>query len=201
LTKPLRICAIHREDPVKPRKPLLEALRSAAAVLIPVISFVALQRITVEQPLRPGDRAPALTLRTASSGTTSLASPYTQRLAILFFSADCSRCRGELENLQRLQLLFAGRIEFLLITRSDRERTIALLDSLKVGITVGFDENSSAHAAFGVFKVPALFLVNSNGIVQLSSFGEHSLAIRKDQLESLLGQRSTESPKPTGSPE
>jgi peroxiredoxin len=161
-----------------------------------VILVVALQRISIKQPLKPGDQAPVLTLKKLSAGAVSLADLYHEPLAVLFFSANCPHCKTELRNIERLRNAFNGIVQFLLVSRSDEAATGALMDSLGMVIPVAIDEVGRACEKFGVFKVPALFLIDKNGIIQLTSFGEHSLDVRKEQLESFLQALATEAIKP-----
>ena len=169
----------------KPGKPL-EALRALAVVALPVILAVALQRISIEQPLKAGDAAPNLVLQDMNGGTISLPALYSRRLAVLFFSADCPHCRTELENADKLRQILGGRIQFLLITTSDRAKVKSLVDSLGIRITVAIDDKGRAQSAFGVFTVPAWYLINTRGAVHTSSFGERALDARREQLESFL---------------
>ena len=186
MTESLHHNETHREISSKPSGTPASTARILAALFIPVILVVVLQRISIEQPLKPGDQVPDLTLKTRPRGAVSLLNPDRQILTILFFSRDCSRCREELKNIEQLQRIFSEKVQFLLITRGDSARASALLDSLGIGVPVAFDGEGSVHKAFGVFKVPALFLINAQGIIQLSSFSEQAFTVRKNQLESLL---------------
>jgi peroxiredoxin len=105
---------------------------------------------------------------------------------VLFFSADCPRCKQELKNFQKLWEALGGHLKFLLITMSDRVRTKSLLDSLAISVPVAIDREGRAQRSFGAFPVPALFLINAGGIIHMTSFGERSLGVRKEQLETFL---------------
>lgn len=186
MTKSLHHSATHQEHPGKPRRKLVATLQFLAVTLIPVALVVALQRISIEQPLKAGEPAPNFTLKTLSGDTVSLASLYHERAAIFFFSADCPHCKKDLMNIEQLREVFGGRVQFLLVTRSDPAKTIALLDSLGVSTATAIDEGGRAQTAFGAFTVPAIFLINPGGIIHAGLFGERSLDVRREQLESLL---------------
>lgn len=193
LTMPHLHSTTNRQDSEeKPAK----SLQLLAVIMFAVILVVALQRISIQQPLKPGDQAPVLTLKKLPVGAVSLADFYHKPLAVLFFSANCPHCKTELRNIERLRNTFNGIVQFLLVSRSDQASTGALMDSLGMVIPVAIDEVGRASEKFGVFKVPALFLIDKNGIIQLTSFGEHSLDARKEQLESFLEALATEAIKP-----
>lgn len=167
------------------KKPLA-ALKLVAAVSVPVVLLIALQRISIEQPLKAGDSAPALVLQDPGAIPIYLSDLYSQRSAVLFFSADCPHCKQELKNFQKLWEALGGHLKFLLITMSDRVRTKSLLDSLGISVPVAIDREGRAQRSFGAFPVPALFLINAGGIIHMTSFGERSLGVRKEQLETFL---------------
>jgi peroxiredoxin len=185
LTTPLRHSAHHEENTDRRRNKPHATLQFLAAILLPVILVVALQRISIEQPLQAGDQAPELSLKDLSGKPVSLTNPHRQCSAILFFSPDCPHCKTELKNVEQLRAIFSS-IEFLLVSRGDRAKTRTLLDSLSVKVTAAIDAEGVAHNAFGVFTGPAWFLMDSYGIVHASLFGERSLDARKEQLESFL---------------
>jgi peroxiredoxin len=168
------------------KKSLPARLRFIAAISLPALLVIALQRISIEQPLKEGDLAPDPVLRGLHGDTVSLKQLYMHRLAVLFFSEDCPHCRRELQNMETLRETFGGGIQFLLITSGERMKTKSLLDSLGVDINVVFDQNGRARTAFGAFRIPALFLIDEKGIIHLTSFGERPLGVRREQLESLL---------------
>jgi peroxiredoxin len=168
------------------KKPLA-ALKLVAAVSVPVVLLIALQRISIEQPLKAGDSAPALILQNPGAAIPiCLSDLYSQRSAVLFFSADCPHCKQELKNFQKLWEALGGHLKFLLITMSDRVRTKSLLDSLGISVPVAIDREGRAQRSFGAFPVPALFLINAGGIIHMTSFGKRSLGVRKEQLETFL---------------
>lgn len=89
-------------------------------------------------------------------------------------------------NIEQLREMFGGRARFLLVTRSDSAKTIALLDSLGVSTATAIDEGGRAQTAFGAFTVPALFLIDPKGIIHAGLFGERSLDVRREQMELFL---------------
>ena len=186
MTIPLQYDTAHQRSlPGGPKKPLV-TLQFLAVISLPVILVIALQRITIEQPLTRGDPAPDLIVRVLSGESKPLTDLYGQPLAILFFSVDCPNCKKELRYVEELRETFSGRINFFLITMSDRARTKSLLDSLGITIPVAVDEDGMARKAFGAITVPALFLINPQGTVHTSSLGERSPRTRREQLESFL---------------
>lgn len=154
---------------------------------------VALQRISIEQPLKAGDVAPDIILQSLNGESISLPGLYSQRLAVMFFSTDCPHCRTELKNVERLREIFSGSVQLLLITTSERVKVKSLLDSLGISVRVAIDDKGKAQSAFGVFKVPAWYFVDTLGMVHASSFGQHSLDVRREQLESFLQATANES--------
>ena len=173
----------------------LAKLRFLSAIFFSAILLIALQRITIEQPLKRGDQAPDLTFEDLNGEEIALTHLYGQRLAVWFFSVDCPLCKKELRYVERLQATYDGRVEFLLITMSERKRTRSFLDSLGITIPTAVDENGRARTAFGAFTVPALFLINPQGTVYSSSLGERSPDVRGEQLKSFL--RATAGPDPS----
>jgi peroxiredoxin len=200
LTAPLLHSKAHQKNPGQEPRKTLETLRILAVVAFPVILAVALQRISVEQPLKAGDTAPDILLQSLNSESISLPKLYSQRLAVLFFSAECSHCKQEIKNMERLRETFNGSVQLLLITTSNRAKTKLLMASLGIRVPVAIDEQGKAQSAFGVFTVPALFLIDTRGTIHAGSFGERSLDVRREQLESFLHATADRIRTPANSP-
>ncbi|HCA78504.1 MAG TPA: hypothetical protein DEP53_02090 [Bacteroidetes bacterium] len=186
MTTPLQHSTAVQKNPDQATKKPLETLRILAIIAFPVILAVVMQRISIEQPLKAGDAAPDLFLQSLNGESFSLRELYSRRLAVLFFSVDCPHCRTELKDVETLRATFRESVQLLLITTSERVRTKSLLDSLGISAPVAIDEKGRAQSAFGVVMLPATFLINAHGIIHASSFGERSLDVRREQLESFL---------------
>jgi len=157
-----------------------------AIILLPALLLVLLQKVSIQQPLRAGDAVPEQILNTTLPGNHTLRDFCSPGAVVIFFSAGCWRCTGELTNMKELQRALGSRIQFLLITSSNRLVAQLMIDSLGVGIPVVTDEDGSLRRAFGAYTVPAIFLVDRTGTVWQTSFSERPLEVRKRQLEEFV---------------
>lgn len=161
-------------------------MKHFAIILLPALLLVVLQRISIEQPLKPGDVVPAKILHTAVVENLTLRDFCTPRAVVVFMSAGCRRCTSELMNIKELQSSFGSSIRFLLVSSGKRPAVQSILDSLGLAIPLAIDANGELRRAFGAYTVPSVFLIDSTGRIWQTSFSEHPLEVRRQQLEEFV---------------
>jgi hypothetical protein len=67
-------------------------------------------------------------------------------------------------------------MDFLAVSQSEAIKTVKLQNSMKLSAPIMIDGNREGSQAFGVDVVPALFLVDEQGVVVFSRSGELSFA-------------------------
>ena len=150
--------------------------------LIPTVLIVKFLRTGASHLLTPGDHVPILTFSDLDSTTFDEPAFNGRLTALLFFSAECPHCIREIITFDRLRKRFGDRITFVAISASDRLKTARVLSANQITVPTVFDQDEGGRKSFGVDIVPALFLVDSDGIVAYGESGEKNYAVRERLL-------------------
>ena len=158
------------------------AIGLVALLSIPVVTVTFLQRAGGVHQLHPGDRIPALSLRSLDSAEVSILSLNGKQAVLLFFSVDCPRCQLEISNLDKLFRSFKDKYVFAGISSGNSHAMRNLLNAREIELPVFLDDNAEGRKAFGVFEVPTLFLVRANGVIAYRGSGAEPLEARRRLL-------------------
>ena len=136
--------------------------------------------LAVNQSLKAGDKAPALTVLTLDGRSVDLLENRGRARLLFFLAPDCPVCKTLLPALKSLARAEATQTDILLA--SDGEPTVHRLFIKKEGLQ-GFDYvlSEPLGRAFGVAKLPYAVLIDDAGMI--SSFG---IVNSREHLESLF---------------
>jgi peroxiredoxin len=143
-----------------------------------------------------GTKAPDFTLPTTHGDSFSLKDALTRGpIVVAFFKITCPVCQYAFPYYDRAYKALGGSgIAFLGISQNDEDGTEQFMRQYGVSFPVLLDDPSNypASNAYGLTNVPTLFLISSEGRIELSSVGWS-----KADLEDVVG-RVRESSKRSG---
>ncbi len=134
-------------------------------------------------PLKPGDVVPNVSLKTLDGRSFTLAEMKGKTVLVVFWATWCGPCVGEVPSLVEAFEKFRGRKDFVMIGVSRDFEESALRNFLnanpKAAWPQAFGEDGGVPAAveaFGVWSVPAIFLIGPDGrIVAADLRGEETV--------------------------
>ncbi len=111
-------------------------------------------------------------------------------LLLSFVKTDCPACHLALRCLDDLGAQFGDPARVVVLSQDDRERTAAMSEGLRLQLPARLDAGWAASAAFGFEVVPALFLIDGEGLVAGScqGFDKADLNRLAANLSDLLGR-------------
>ena len=124
--------------------------------------------------LAPGNKAPAISLNTIDGQKMTLADALRNGPVLLaFFKVSCPTCQFTFPFLQRIFEAYGkGPISFWGVSQNDREDTVDFCHQFGITFPVLLDDKRFAVSnAYGLTHVPSLFLVRSDGTIDLMSVG------------------------------
>jgi peroxiredoxin len=148
------------------------------------------------EALRPwtGGATPALELAEPDGTVRRLADYRGKAVLVNFWATWCEPCRAEMPSMERLRQAMAGRPFAVLAVNVAESGRVArdFADKLPITFTVLLDRDGRVTRAWGARVLPASFLIDANGAIRYSYFGEldwssHEVRLR---IESLLPQDS-----------
>ncbi|HTV57417.1 MAG TPA: TlpA disulfide reductase family protein [Verrucomicrobiae bacterium] len=138
--------------------------------------------------LAPGKKAPAISLTTLDGKKLTLAEALHKGPVLLaFFKVSCPTCQFTLPYLQRIFEAYPkGSLAFWGVSQNDRDDTIDFCQHFGVTFPVLLDDKRfTVSSAYGLTHVPSLFLVRTDGAIELTSVG-----FTKTDVESLAEKAS-----------
>jgi peroxiredoxin len=125
--------------------------------------------------LPTGALAPDFTLRTAEGKSLRLSEAIVRSPVVLaFYKADCPTCQLTFPYLQRIHSEFreGSKLRIWGISQDDVAETKAFVQQYGIGFDILIDEHPYAVSmAYQLEFVPTLFVVGSDGKIQLSDYG------------------------------
>lgn len=152
--------------------------------------------------VRVGDLAPAFTLPDAAARPIALGD-LRGRIVVLDFTASwCVACRTALPALASLGERYAGRgVEVVTVvidtSRTNAERFLAEVVPAH-RMTILFDPTAQQLARFGAAGMPALYVIDAAGVVQMveSGYGADGIAAVEAMVAQLLAATNPQPPTP-----
>lgn len=127
------------------------------------------------ETLKAGAMAPAFTLAATDGTTFSLQAALGQGPVVLaFFKKSCPVCQYAFPLYQRLFQAYGNRGVMLVgVSQNPKKDTEAFAKSFGVKFPILLDDTSSypVSNAYGLTNVPTMFLVGTNGKIEISSVG------------------------------
>ena len=118
-----------------------------------------------------------------------------------FFKISCPVCQMTLPYLERLYKAYpSDRFTFLGVSQNDNQDTRAFAKEYGISFPLGLDpeNNYPASNAYGLTNVPTLFLIGTDGSIELSSVGWSKADI--EELNRRLAKLAGVAPKPVFKP-
>jgi peroxiredoxin len=147
--------------------------------------------------LEVGKRAPQFSLKALDGKQYSLDSLLARGPVVAaFFKISCPVCQFTFPFLQRLSERFAGQnISIIGISQDDSRNTKEFNREYGVTFPTLIDDNGySASNAYGLTNVPTIFLIDSNGVIKVSSSGFDKAALEQIARELTQQQKIAASP-------
>ncbi len=160
---------------VKKKLPALVGL--VLVISVPFALLVVLRSQVVESMLSIGQPVPRLDLRALATPTSvvRLGVPSETKQVVLFFTVECRHCQRALLNFEALYRRYNHWGTFAAVTLSDPVKTQARLRERGYVLPAFWDEKQMVRRAYGIVRVPALFLIDEQGRLKNRRFGEASL--------------------------
>jgi peroxiredoxin len=142
--------------------------------------------------VRVGDQLPAVTLSDWRGGTVDLAQQSRQVMIVDFWASWCQTCREALPRLDAITRRHAGK--GLQVFAINVDKTTAKADEFLTAhlptpaMTLLRDPDGTALARYGAAAMPALYVVDQNGVVRLleSGFTADGLRSVEQLIDALL---------------
>ena len=146
--------------------------------------------------LSSGVTAPDFALPTLQGGRFSLATALTEGPVVLaFFKISCPVCQMAFPFFERLHQAFRGKkVQVIGVSQDSPQDTAAFAKQFGITFPIALDDTKKypASSAYQLTNVPSLFLVNSNGWIEVSSVGWS-----RDELQEISEKLAAGSAIPT----
>jgi thiol-disulfide isomerase/thioredoxin len=142
---------------------------------IALLQFVAVGAPPAEATIGVGDKAPAVTLPNWEGHSVNLADLRGKVVVIDFWASWCSVCRHALPALDAMSRRFAASPVVVVGINIDKGRAMAdrfLAEHLPApAMLLLHDPQAAVLARFGAEGMPAIYVVDANGIIRLAESG------------------------------
>lgn len=145
---------------------LLFILATPAALLVFLYSALSTKLLPV------GITVPPLVLRT---GENVLAKFEGKKSTVLFFTVECPHCKNQLASFHALASEFSSRVNFIAVSLSKSEKTTGFLADNTFPFPIVQGNKNVLEDSWSIPGVPALFLIDENGILKYRRLGETKL--------------------------
>lgn len=146
-------------------------------ILFPTLCLAIFLGTDAASPVRIGDAAPQINLRTLAGETISNGAFLGQITAVEFFATWCVPCRSSLSDLERIRSTLGPRVKLLLINfREDPEviRKHLAAHPLPHDTTLVLDQGGAVARLWGEDRLPTTFLIDEKGIIRHINRGHGS---------------------------
>ena len=171
----------------------MRAWIAAVALAAAVLPFAA--GAASETEIRPwkGGATPPLAGATLEGGHVDLAAFKGRVVLVNFWATWCDPCRAEMPSFERLRARLHGRpFEVLTVNYGEMPPRIrAFMERQRLSLPVLLDQDKEAAAAWHAGGLPMTFLVDAQGRIRYSAFGECDWSEGKPLrlVEALLAER------------
>jgi len=151
-------------------------------IAIPVIGFLYLKNQWIVQPLEIGEQMSPAKVQTLEGKEVLTCSVLTRKSVLIFFSADCSHCQKEMNDLRSFYPIIKDSLSIAAISLSEMQETKDFVVSQNIPFSVYLDNNDEAKKSFRVRPVPAMFFIDEKQRIMQYKAGEQ----KREQLWSML---------------
>ena len=138
-----------------------------------------------------GMKAPSFVVSTINGTTFSLGYNGKKQI-IIFFTAECSSCRDELSNLNKLYEQYKTKVNFFAISMSQLENTKILMSSQKIPFSVFLWTRTASQDSLKISDVPTLLFVDEQRIIRNEYIGNRALTEDKTLIQSFCEEPFTQ---------
>ena len=150
----------------------------------------------VEALVLPGERAVVLTgahaagfaLKTLDGESVALRNLAGSVVVLDFWATWCGPCREEFPTVEKLRSEFGGAVRFYGVSDEPRGTVKKFVEEHGYEMTMLLDSNHETNRQYGIRVIPALFVIDRNGIVRAQFFGTQSESALRKAIRSALGQ-------------
>lgn len=151
-------------------------------IAIPVIGFLYLKNQWLVEPLEIGEQMPTVKVQTLEGIEVLTCSILTRKSILIYFSADCSHCQKEMNDLRLFYPTLKDSLGITAISSSEMQETKDFVVSQNIPFSVYLDNNDEAKRSFRVRPIPAIFFVDEKQHIMQYKAGE----LRREQLWLML---------------
>jgi len=109
-----------------------------------------------------------------------------QKTALIFFTVECPKCKGQLEKMNQMQLRYGKLMRFLGVSLSERNKTREFLARQEYAFDVVHMDFERAKEVIGVAIVPTVLLVDEKQILRQRLVGEQPLMKTEKAVQEFL---------------
>ncbi len=125
--------------------------------------------------LEAGAKAPDFTLPTMGGGSFSLSGALQQGpVLMVFYKISCPVCQFAMPYAERLfQAAEEKNVSVIAVSQDDQKSTAAFMKEYRLTLPTALDDGKTypVSNAYGLTNVPTFFLVNTSGVIEISSVG------------------------------
>lgn len=133
-----------------------------------------------------GQNLPSLELSTLDGGNIQSENFTGKKLTLLFFTIECPKCMGQLENMHRLSSRYGKLIQFVGVSLSDRDKTREFSARSGYSFDLFQMDYEKAREIIGIALVPTILFVDENQILKQRLVGEQPLAKTEKAVQEFL---------------
>ncbi len=151
-------------------------------IVIPVIGLFYLDQHLIVHPLKIGEQVPAVKIQTLEKKEVSLSSVLVRKSVLVFYSASCSHCQQEMDDLRLLYQILKDSLNIAAISLDGMFETKDFVVSHNIPFSVYLDNNDEAKRSFRVGIIPAMFFIDTDQRIMHFKAGER----KREQSWSML---------------
>lgn len=157
------------------------------ALFILILFALAAAPVIAAAPLRPGQKAPAFSVKTLDDKKLSLEKFRGKPVYIDFFASWCAPCRDETPGIVKLSKQYAkrGLVVIGLDYNEVQDRAQGMVDTFKIPFPVAIADQKLLDS-YGVIALPVHVFVDRKGTIKAYRLGEMSNADIEAEIKSIL---------------
>jgi peroxiredoxin len=140
-------------------------------------------------PIRAGERAADFTVKTLNGEPVTLSSLRGNIIVLDFWATWCAPCRAELPAMEKIRAEFGAAVRFYGISDEEPATVRKFIEENRLAMPVLLDGNREMHRRYGVHKIPALFVIDREGVVRCQLTGARKESELRDAVRSAVARQ------------